>query len=82
MTIDLCTIMIVDLFFAMFNRYECNFIFSDSTLNPNGVRFGSAEIYHIGKLLLLLYGFTFILKVKCVIITNRDLFVFINLMQY
>ena len=24
---------------------------SDGTLNPNGVRFGSAEIYNIGKLL-------------------------------
>ena len=27
--------------------------FSDGTLNPNGVRFGSAEIYQVGKLLLL-----------------------------
>jgi len=27
--------------------------FSDGTLNPNGVRFGSSEIYHIGKQLYI-----------------------------
>lgn len=27
-------------------------VFSDGTLNPNGVRFGSAEIYNIGELLM------------------------------
>lgn len=26
-------------------------IFSDGTLNPNGVRFGSSEIYNIGMIL-------------------------------
>ena len=27
----------------------CNIIYSDGTLNPNGVRFGTAELYDIGK---------------------------------
>ena len=31
------------LYIYIFNLY------SDGTLNPNGVRFGSAEIYNIGK---------------------------------
>lgn len=26
-----------------------NIYFSDGVLNPNGVRFGSAEIYNVGK---------------------------------
>jgi len=28
--------------------FNVDLICSDGTLNPNGVRFGSAEIYHIG----------------------------------
>ena len=31
-------------------RIKSFFFTSDGTLNPNGVRFGSAEIYQIGKL--------------------------------
>lgn len=36
-----------------FNELICHvpgkFHFSDGVLNPNGVRFGSAEIYNVGK---------------------------------
>ena len=30
----------------LYNRY---FVCSDGTLNPNGIRFGTAELYDIGK---------------------------------
>ena len=33
----------------LFLQTKINLFFSDGTLNPNGVRFGSAEIYNVGK---------------------------------
>ena len=37
----------------LFLQTKTNLIFSDGTLNPNGVRFGSAEIYNVGKFFIL-----------------------------
>jgi hypothetical protein len=45
-------IFVLMIFFIVIN-------FSDGVLNPNGVRFGSAEIYNVGKILVKIVDFEF-----------------------
>lgn len=41
-----------------------NFHFSDGVLNPNGVRFGSAEIYNVGKNIMISFIFQLLLVIE------------------